>query len=148
MINIFFLSKTELGLLTKIIVLPIRTIAVCYSYRINVVVFSTACGGSFNGPNGNVSSPNYPNNYPSNSNCTYTIEVEPGHVVFISFSDLQLEGDYGDNNCWDFIEVSTKREQLDLLYQTLRTFVALNPSETVKREVTPQRCTYFTTKLI
>lgn len=38
-------------------------------------VMGSDCGGTFLDANGNITSPNYPNNYPRNQNCVYIIKV-------------------------------------------------------------------------
>ena len=41
--------------------------------------------------NGTVISPNYPNYYPNNIDETYSIEVEPGSRIEVTFLDFDLE---------------------------------------------------------
>ena len=43
------------------------------------------------GEDGTVISPNYPNYYPNNIDETYSIEVETGFRIEISFLDFDLE---------------------------------------------------------
>ena len=41
--------------------------------------------------------PNYPDNYPSNTNCSWTIHAPMGHSVLFTFTDFKLaSGDYID----------------------------------------------------
>ncbi|CAG0896954.1 unnamed protein product [Darwinula stevensoni] len=49
------------------------------------------CGGDFTEPTGIFSSPNYPSNYTNNVNCSYTIEVAPGHGIRLLLVDFVLE---------------------------------------------------------
>ncbi|KAE9417169.1 hypothetical protein Angca_010265, partial [Angiostrongylus cantonensis] len=51
-------------------------------------------GGCFfelNSPSGKVSTPNYPNSYPVNQNCTWHFITTPGHRLMLSFSSFQIE---------------------------------------------------------
>ena len=47
-----------------------------------------------------IKSPNYPDNYPHNSNCSWTIEAPPLHTVDVTFQDMNVE------KCCDCLEVS------------------------------------------
>ena len=53
---------------------------------------------------GVIQSPNYPNNYPDNSNCTWTIQASAGRVIHLQFTALSIQGTAGscDN---DYVEV-------------------------------------------
>ena len=58
-----------------------------------VYIFSPAlpeCGSVINNT---LKSPWYPNNYPGNMDCTYTIPIPPGGVMKIIFEDFKLEDD-------------------------------------------------------
>ncbi|VDI69789.1 Hypothetical predicted protein [Mytilus galloprovincialis] len=58
------------------------------------------CGGTFNGPEGSFTSPNYPSYYCNNHICRYTIKVEEGSKVMLNFTFFYLEpnmwGDFTD----------------------------------------------------
>ena len=50
-----------------------------------------------------ISSPNYPGNYPSNTNCNWTIEVPEGFTVSLQFNDFLIEP---TSSCYyDYIKV-------------------------------------------
>ncbi|XP_071475764.1 cubilin [Marmota flaviventris] len=49
------------------------------------------CGGIFQAPNGEIHSPNYPNHYRSNTECSWVIQVEKNHRVLLNFTDFDLE---------------------------------------------------------
>ena len=52
-----------------------------------------SCGGNFSpvsGTEGWIVSPNYPADYPLNSDCDYVLTVDPGHVVLLEFEDFDL----------------------------------------------------------
>ncbi|XP_068160694.1 cubilin [Antennarius striatus] len=53
--------------------------------------FSIRCGANFTAPSGHVVSPNYPANYPDNSNCNYIIDAGEQSVVILTFQTFQLE---------------------------------------------------------
>ena len=50
--------------------------------------------------NQSLSSPNFPENYPNNTNCTWTITAPPGQFVFINFEIFSTE------ECCDDLNVS------------------------------------------
>ncbi|XP_005387022.1 PREDICTED: cubilin [Chinchilla lanigera] len=52
---------------------------------------SGGCGGIFHTPNGEIHSPNYPNQYRSNTECTWVIQVEKNHHILLNFTDFDLE---------------------------------------------------------
>uniref|UniRef100_A0A672HTS6 Cubilin (intrinsic factor-cobalamin receptor) n=1 Tax=Salarias fasciatus TaxID=181472 RepID=A0A672HTS6_SALFA len=55
------------------------------------VSFSTRCGANFSASRGRVVSPNYPDDYPVNSNCNYTIDAGQQTVIVVTFQSFQLE---------------------------------------------------------
>ncbi|KAI8512401.1 calcium ion binding [Branchiostoma belcheri] len=65
------------------------------------------CGQTeFLAGSGYVTSPNYPNNYPNNIECTYRIAASPGMLVFIRFIDeFGLEGNQDGTCKYDYIRV-------------------------------------------
>ncbi|XP_071477907.1 blastula protease 10-like [Diadema antillarum] len=67
-------------------------------------VFVGTCGGDFTGNSGTMASPNYPDNYDNDLECVYTIEVDPGRRVELSFDDMLIEN---QRKCkWDSLEVN------------------------------------------
>ncbi|XP_071504135.1 blastula protease 10-like [Diadema antillarum] len=65
--------------------------------------FVGTCGGDFTGNSGTMASPNYPDNYDNNLECVYTIEVDSGRRVALSFHDLLIED---QRRCgWDSLVV-------------------------------------------
>lgn len=42
-------------------------------------------------PEGQFTSPNYPNNYPRDTHCQWVIQVEYGHLIEITFTDFDFE---------------------------------------------------------
>ncbi|XP_068129829.1 embryonic protein UVS.2-like, partial [Hyperolius riggenbachi] len=52
---------------------------------------SVPCGASYFYPNGIITSPGYPNNYPTNMNaCNFTITAPPGYKISLKISDFLL----------------------------------------------------------
>lgn len=64
------------------------------------------CGGVLVG-SFTFTSPNFPNNYPNNVTCIWSIVVPSGRIVLI-FNELDIEDQYGNNqqSCIDSIIVS------------------------------------------
>eukprot|EP00058_Branchiostoma_floridae_P008085 XP_002593573.1 hypothetical protein BRAFLDRAFT_125152 [Branchiostoma floridae] len=58
------------------------------------------CGGRLTDPSGLILSPGYPN-YPHNSDCTWTIVVQQGRVVELTFIYFQTETGYDYMNIYD-----------------------------------------------
>lgn len=64
---------------------------------------SVGCGGILTHPNGTISTPNYPNGYPLNLQCNWTIQAPPGYNIEINFQEVDLET---SSECsYDFIKV-------------------------------------------
>ena len=71
------------------------------------------CGGSFTTPNGVLTSPSFPYNYPDNTDCIYTISQPTGTGILLNFLSMDLEvGCYCDfllyGELWyggDFLEI-------------------------------------------
>ncbi|KAM9333329.1 LOW QUALITY PROTEIN: cubilin [Pholidichthys leucotaenia] len=55
------------------------------------VSFTTRCGANFTASSGHVVSPNYPADYPDNSNCNYTIDAGQQTVIVVFFQTFQIE---------------------------------------------------------
>ncbi len=69
--------------------------------------FFAGCGGSLsiNDPQvvGNLSSPNYPANYPVNVECVWTLNVPTGDTIEFVFVDFDIEAHSSCN--WDYVEL-------------------------------------------
>ena len=57
------------------------------------------------GSSGNVSSPNFPSNYPNSMTCRWIITVPQGHLVRLSFNDFQLTSCFVSCSSCDHLEV-------------------------------------------
>uniref|UniRef100_A0A8C5HD89 Cubilin n=1 Tax=Gouania willdenowi TaxID=441366 RepID=A0A8C5HD89_GOUWI len=53
--------------------------------------FISRCGANFTAPSGRVVSPNYPSDYPDNSNCNYILDAGEQAVVLLTFKSFQIE---------------------------------------------------------
>lgn len=51
------------------------------------------CGGNFTMVSGNITSPNYPQNYNPHTYCQWLLRTEPSHSILFKFSDFELEPD-------------------------------------------------------
>ncbi|KAK9396207.1 cubilin [Crotalus adamanteus] len=49
------------------------------------------CGGIFQAPQGEIYSPNYPQPYSMNTDCSWVLRVDKGHRIMVNFTDIQLE---------------------------------------------------------
>ncbi|XP_001377380.2 cubilin [Monodelphis domestica] len=49
------------------------------------------CGGIFQASSGEIHSPNYPNSYRSNTDCTWVIRVDRNYHVLLNFTDVDFE---------------------------------------------------------
>lgn len=59
------------------------------------------CGGRMTAPSGSIHSPNYPNAYDSNDDCSWIIQVDPNHRVQFNFIDFDVEP---HSNCsYDYV---------------------------------------------
>ena len=67
------------------------------------------CGGAFTADNGVMISPNYPNQYPHNAQCVYTVTVHQNEVMNLTFTNLELESPIGGSCEWDYVEVREKK---------------------------------------
>ena len=51
----------------------------------------SSCGRKLLGPDGVIKSPNYPDNYDTDTTCVYVISVDLNFVVQLTFEDFQTE---------------------------------------------------------
>lgn len=61
------------------------------------------CGGFFYTPNGVLTSPSYPDNYPSYSECIYIISQPTGTILRLNFLKLDIE--WVSHCTFDFVDV-------------------------------------------
>ncbi|XP_066539114.1 cubilin [Hoplias malabaricus] len=61
------------------------------------------CGGPIKAPSGEIHSPEYPNKYPNNVDCSWVITVDEGHRILFNFTDLDIEN---HSSCiWDYVDI-------------------------------------------
>ena len=65
---------------------------------------SGVCDGSFTTPNGIITSPSHPGNYPDNVDCIYTISQPTGTVIMLNFLSMDIE-DLGGCDYGDYLEI-------------------------------------------
>lgn len=65
---------------------------------------STGCGGELTSTTGTIWSPNYPQSYGHNAECSWVISVSKGSQLQLRFEDFDVEA--GENCKYDFLEVS------------------------------------------
>ncbi|XP_072020163.1 LOW QUALITY PROTEIN: cubilin-like [Amphiura filiformis] len=69
------------------------------------------CGGTFSGTEGQITSPNYPSNYASDSECRWYLQGPTGHYMTFTFTSFNIVTD--NNNCTvgDFLEIYDGRNE-------------------------------------
>ncbi|XP_020628103.1 tolloid-like protein 1 [Orbicella faveolata] len=83
-----------------------------YELKSNNRDCEAACGGTLTAPEGNITSPSYPDNYPKNKRCIWKITGPKGQRISLKFLAFQLEGN-GYGVCrYDFVEVKDKDDQV------------------------------------
>ncbi|XP_033985229.1 ovochymase-2 [Trematomus bernacchii] len=63
------------------------------------------CGGSFNMAQGEITSPNWPNDYQAQSVCTWRITIPAAKSIHIGFTHFELQAANMLGNCVDYVEV-------------------------------------------
>jgi len=59
---------------------------------------------------GSIHSPNYPNNYDTNLDCLWLIEVNKNYVIWFAFIDFDMNN-YRSNCVNNFVKVSDKLQE-------------------------------------
>ncbi|KAG7190872.1 hypothetical protein KM043_006933 [Ampulex compressa] len=69
-----------------------------------------ACGGVFEDSNGTITSPSFPELYPTNKNCIWEIIAPPQYRITLNFTHFDLEGNnvYQEECEYDSLEVASK----------------------------------------
>ncbi|CAH1245691.1 TLL1 [Branchiostoma lanceolatum] len=66
----------------------------------------TDCGGTIFANSGNFTSPNYPNELPSNIGCAWIVTSEEGNTLTLNVTDMDLQGVEDDGECRnEYIEI-------------------------------------------
>lgn len=69
-----------------------------------IFLFYIDCGETFTSPTGFFTSPNYPDYYPNNRDCTFKIIVELNMQILLNFTNFHLEG-FPPSCNFDFVEI-------------------------------------------
>uniref|UniRef100_A0A8B9CHJ0 Cubilin n=1 Tax=Anser brachyrhynchus TaxID=132585 RepID=A0A8B9CHJ0_9AVES len=72
-------------------------------FRAEYWPLDTVCGESLTGPEGTITSPGHPDVYPHGINCTWTINIQPGYLIRLTFTSFNLAFDYNCRN--DYLEI-------------------------------------------
>ncbi|KAK6190397.1 hypothetical protein SNE40_002277 [Patella caerulea] len=70
-----------------------------------LVNLAKGCDETIEAETGTFSSPNYPNNYPNNQRCTYTIIVPVGSTIQLTFTAFDTEEDSFSAGCFDYVTI-------------------------------------------
>ncbi|XP_075164329.1 cubilin [Haematobia irritans] len=62
------------------------------------------CGGDFNSKQGVITSPNFPNQYPDDAFCIWSIEVAEHHSIILTFIEMEIE-DFNECDA-DYVEAT------------------------------------------
>lgn len=75
-----------------------------------------ACGGVFSSENGTITSPSFPEFYPSNKNCVWEIITDPHYKITLNFTHFDLEGsNVPHQQCdYDRVEVHSRKGNTDM----------------------------------
>ncbi|KAF7655501.1 hypothetical protein LDENG_00055110 [Lucifuga dentata] len=63
------------------------------------------CGGTFNSDQGEIISPNWPNDYPAQSVCTWRITVPSGKNIHVAFTHFEVQAVNLFGKCVDYVEI-------------------------------------------
>ena len=76
-----------------------------WTTRVFTIAVFDDCGGEFSGQGGEIVSPGYPDIYPNNSVCVWTVTGAEGDIIRVTFKDFDLED---SQDCQlDFLEVTS-----------------------------------------
>ena len=62
-------------------------------------------GGFFSTTYGTITSPDYPENYPNNADCIYTIYQPTGTVILLNFLSMDIKMISHSGDCYDYLEI-------------------------------------------
>ncbi|KAK3783548.1 hypothetical protein RRG08_005004 [Elysia crispata] len=86
--------------------------------------WSIGCNWALTGNGGIIQSPSYPNGYPNNARCVWTIETDPGTQISLNFTAFSLE----DGGCqYDTLEIRDGNNQCSPLLNKLCGAAIPNP---------------------
>lgn len=68
-------------------------------YDFDAIFFAAICGGEVKKDNGQIQSPNYPDDYRPNKVCVWKITVAQGYHVGLTFQSFEVKRYYGYFKC-------------------------------------------------
>ena len=88
-------------------------ILLIYSCILNIIHYHSVCNLELRGSSGVIESPNFPNAYPHNRNCTWNIIAPLGNRINLTFSHFDVEDHQvpgstpgsGNSCAYDFVEI-------------------------------------------
>uniref|UniRef100_A0A6P4EJQ7 Cubilin n=1 Tax=Drosophila rhopaloa TaxID=1041015 RepID=A0A6P4EJQ7_DRORH len=81
----------------------VRIVTIGIRLQAQYSTFENSCGGNITSARGSLSSPNYPDSYPSNIECVWSIEARPGNALEINFEAMDIVRSEHCNE--DFLEL-------------------------------------------
>lgn len=63
------------------------------------------CGGSFSSAQGEITSPNWLNDYSAQSVCTWRITIPSAKSIHVAFTHFELQAANVLGNCVDYVEI-------------------------------------------
>ena len=98
-----------------------------------------ASGGNFTAPQGLLTSPSFPQNYPDDTECTYIISQPNGTYINMKIvdMDLEFEDNYFGFSCHDYLEIRDgESEESELIGQFCgnNTLNNLNETSIISRQ--------------
>ncbi|XP_026172563.1 ST14 transmembrane serine protease matriptase a [Mastacembelus armatus] len=78
--------------------------------KVTQVQHATTCGGQLKGERGTFTSPNFPNYYPPQTSCHWSIEVPTGKAVKVTFTKFLMSEPGQTKDCRkDYVEINNKK---------------------------------------
>ena len=103
------------------------------SFNVSQRSYNTGLG--FTAPNGILTSPSYPSNYPDNTDCIYTISQPSGTVILLNFVSMDIEYDEDCDGCCDYLEIRDGSSQTSPLLDILCDSDAPAPIQSSQRHM-------------
>ncbi|XP_075232242.1 cubilin [Lycorma delicatula] len=99
-------------------------------FHLSYSPYSSECGGDLASEIGTIVSPNFPDSYPPNIECIWTLKAAPGNVIQLQFTTFDLvEGttDYCDEDYVEIRESSSSGNLLRLLCSKTEPHIVVEP---------------------
>ncbi|XP_045623432.1 cubilin [Procambarus clarkii] len=102
------------------------------SFRAVYSVLTSRCGGDLTSMSGEVASPNYPEPYPDNTDCEWSISAGSGNRVELNFIEFDIEESAGCN--LDYVEVHERTAAGPLLLHNCSSSNSQIPAAVIARD--------------